>query len=81
VGPSIAWRPRAPIRRSRCPKNGTAMITLVSDGSTIDNLGTTVIGTRTANGAGAVDNYATATLQSLSGPLITGSPTNQLLNF
>ncbi len=40
--------------------SGTATVDLVSDGSTIDTLGTTVLGTQTLSASGDVFNYATA---------------------
>ena len=41
-------------------KSGTATITLTSDGTVVDRLGTTAIGRQTVNINGAVYNYATA---------------------
>ena len=41
-------------------KSGTATITLMSDGTGVDGLGITAIGTQTVNISGAVYNYATA---------------------
>ncbi len=47
--------------------SGTAIITLASDGTTIDGLGTTNLAAETVTLSGVVNNYATATIEKLSG--------------
>jgi hypothetical protein len=47
--------------------SGRAVLGFTSDGTGIDNLGTTVLSSDTITLTGTVDNYATATLAELSG--------------
>jgi hypothetical protein len=47
--------------------SGTEILALTSDGSGIDTLGTTALGSQTITLTGTVDNYATAALAELAG--------------
>ena len=62
--------------------SGTTTLGLVSDGSTIDTLGTTALAAQTVALTGTVNNYATATIETISGPgTLTGSGTSFALNL
>jgi hypothetical protein len=63
-------------------QSGTTTLGLVSDGSTIDTLGTTVLNGETVTLKGTVNNYATATIETISGPgVLSGSGTTLTLNL
>jgi autotransporter passenger strand-loop-strand repeat protein len=47
--------------------HGSATLSLTSDGTGIDSLGTTAIGSQTIAVTGTIDNYATASLSDLGG--------------
>jgi hypothetical protein len=61
--------------------SGTALLTLASDGTGIDGLGTTALGSQTISVSGTVDNYAVAAFQDPGGPQITGGGTSFVLNL
>jgi hypothetical protein len=62
--------------------SGTTKLGLLSDGSTIDTLGTTTIGAQLITITGTVNNYATATVENVSGgAALTGGGTDYVLNF
>jgi hypothetical protein len=61
--------------------SGTASLGLVSDGTGIDGLGTTTLGSQTISVTETVDNYAIAAFTDASGPAITGSGTTFALNL
>jgi hypothetical protein len=58
-------------------ETGSTTLSLVSDGSTIDTLGTTVLAGKTVTLTGTVDNYASLALHELSG---AGTLTSTLAN-
>jgi hypothetical protein len=51
--------------------SGNATLGLISDGSTIDFLGTTVLGSQLIGVTATIDNYATAAFTDPGGPVIT----------
>ncbi len=63
-------------------ESGTTTLGLVSSGAGIDTLGTTVLAGETVVLTGTVNNYATATIETISGPgVLSGSGTSYSLNL
>ncbi len=62
--------------------SGTALLGLISDGTTIDGLGTTTLASQTVTITATVDNYAVAAIEDLSsGNTLTGTSTNETINL
>ena len=61
--------------------SGSAALALLSDGTGIDGLGTTVLTGQTITVSGIVDNYALAAFQDGSGPAISGAGNSYAINL
>ncbi len=61
--------------------SASALLNLISDGTNIDGLGTTTLGSQTILVTGIVDNYAVAAFQDPGGPTETGTSTSETINL